>query len=55
MTLSAQLNDENLTLEEKLKLIDEAMKNTQVENKKRTIAGLAPIDPSDLTRCDGCE
>lgn len=55
MQLSVQLKDENLTLEEKLELIDEMMKNTQVENKKRTTAGLAPSDPSLQFICDGCE
>ena len=47
-----------MTLEEKLKAIDEAMKKVQEEqNVERVAAGLPPvmIDPADLTMCEGCQ
>lgn len=48
----------DLTLEQKLALIDEKMNQLQqAENKKARDEGraVAPIDPSSLTVCDGCE
>lgn len=45
-----------MSLEEKLKAIDEAMKEQQEsENKIRVLAGLPPIDPAELTMCEGCQ
>lgn len=47
---------EDMTLEEKLKAIDEAMKIGAVEfNKKNGRPLNAPVDPAELTKCDGCE
>jgi len=49
---------ENMTLDEKLAVIDNALKAAQeVQNEERTRAGLPiiPIDPAALTICDGCE
>lgn len=47
---------DDMTLEEKLKAIDEAMKEqTEKENQIRVVAGLPPVDPASLTICDGCE
>ena len=45
---------DQMTLEEKLKAIDEAMKVAQVE-QNRASGREAPIDPALLTICDGCE
>ena len=53
-----QIINDNMTLEEKLSAIDAAMKAAQAvaddQAKSRgTIA--APIDPADLTMCEGCQ
>ena len=57
MNASAIVND-NMTLEEKLEAIEMAMKEAQAtadaEAKKRGEAS-APIDPADLTMCEGCQ
>lgn len=45
---------EEMTLDEKLAAIDAAMANTQVEFRKNNPSA-APIDPSDLTMCEGCQ
>jgi len=50
--------DDNMTLEEKLAAIDQAMKNAQaVADDQASQSGqtAAPIDPAMLTICDGCE
>lgn len=50
--------DDNMTLEEKLAAIDQAMKNAQeMANDEAASRGqtAAPIDPASLTVCDGCE
>jgi hypothetical protein len=45
-----------MSLEEKLKAIDEAMREQElVENEKRASFGLPPIDPAELTICEGCQ
>ncbi len=55
MDASKIVND-NMTLEEKLKAIDEAMKEYQVQFNKNSGRVLdTPVDPSMLTICDGCE
>lgn len=47
---------DDMTLEEKLAAIDAAMQTGAVEfNKKNGRALNAPVDPADLTICDGCE
>lgn len=49
---------DGMTLEEKLKAIDEAMKKAADEkNEKRVKAGLPPVvvDPAELTMCEGCQ
>jgi len=53
MNASQIINDE-MTLEEKLAAIDEAMKTAQVEHQKAN-PGAAPLDPADLTQCEGCQ
>lgn len=48
--------NEEMTLDEKLAAIDAAMAMaSKEENQKRVQAGLAPIDPADLTMCEGCQ
>lgn len=57
MNANTIINDE-MTLEEKLAAIDAAMANAQaMANEQAGISGqnAAPIDPSLLTICDGCE
>lgn len=55
MNANNVINDE-MTLEEKLAAIDAAMKTEAVEfNKKNGRALDAPVDPSDLTMCEGCQ
>jgi hypothetical protein len=51
-------NIEGMSLEEKLAAIELAMKNAQEQANEEaaqngTIA--APIDPADLTMCEGCQ
>ena len=47
--------NEDMTLDEKLKAIDEALLTAASNNARRASVGLPPIDPADLTICDGCE
>ena len=57
MNASTIINDD-MTLEEKLAAIEKAMQNAQEQAneeaaQKGTIA--APLDPADLTMCEGCQ
>lgn len=57
MNASTIINDE-MSLEEKLEAIELAMKNAQEQAneeaaKNGTVA--APLDPADLTMCEGCQ
>lgn len=57
MNANTIINDE-MTLEEKLDAIDRAMRLAQEEaNRKAAQNGelAAPIDPADLTICEGCQ
>ena len=57
MNASQIINDE-MTLEEKLAAIDQAMANAQAQADEEAAArGLfaAPLDPADLTMCEGCQ
>jgi hypothetical protein len=57
MNASTIINDD-MTLEEKLAAIDQAMKNAQeMANDEAAQTGgvAAPIDPADLTMCEGCQ
>lgn len=47
------INDE-MTLEEKLAAIDAAMQTAQVNHQKANPEA-APLDPADLTQCEGCQ
>lgn len=53
MQASTIINDK-MTLEEKLSAIDAAMANAQEVYKSHN-PGLAPLDPADLTMCEGCQ
>lgn len=46
--------DDNMSLEEKLAAIDAAMANAQAVAAKAN-PGAAPLDPADLTMCEGCQ
>jgi hypothetical protein len=51
------ISDE-MTLEEKLAAIDRAMANAQEQaNEEAAARGTiaAPLDPADLTMCEGCQ
>ncbi len=50
-----KLNSEELTLEEKLALINDLSSKVHAENTQRVQQGLAPIDPADATMCEGCQ
>jgi hypothetical protein len=57
MNASAILSDD-MTLEEKLEAIEQAMKNAQeVANEEAAKSGTiaAPLDPADLTMCESCQ
>ncbi len=57
MNASTIINDE-MTLEEKLAAIDAAMADAQQKaDEAASAAGVvaAPLDPADLTMCEGCQ
>ena len=58
MNASTIIND-SMSLEEKLAAIDAAMANAQQQADEDARAGglafAAPLDPADLTTCDGCQ
>lgn len=57
MNASTIIND-TMSLEEKLAAIDAAMANAQAQaNEDAASRGLtaAPLDPADLTMCEGCQ
>ena len=50
--------DDTMSLDEKLAAIDAAMANAQAQaNDDAKARGLfaAPLDPADLTMCEGCQ
>lgn len=47
------VNDE-MTLEEKLAAIDAAMQTAEAKHQSSN-PGAAPLDPADLTMCEGCQ
>lgn len=54
MNANEVINDD-MTLEEKLAAIDAAMaKGAKELNKKKGRPADAPVDPADLTICEGC-
>lgn len=49
---------EDMTLEEKLSAIEKAMSNAQSKaDEDARLSGriAAPLDPADLTTCEGCQ
>ena len=57
MNASTIISD-NMTLEEKLAAIDQAMANAQAQaNEDAASQGMtaAPLDPQDLLMCEGCQ
>lgn len=57
MNASTIISD-NMTLEEKLAAIDQAMANAQAQaNEEAASNGMsaAPLDPQDLLMCEGCQ
>ena len=58
MNASAIIND-SMTLEEKLAAIESAMAAAQEqaneEARSNGFAAAAPLDPADLTMCEGCQ
>jgi hypothetical protein len=55
---ASQIISEDMTLEEKLAAIDQAMANAQAQaDEEASSRGLfaAPLDPADLTMCEGCQ
>ncbi len=57
MNASAIINDQ-MTLEEKLAAIDAAMAAAQSTADEQAAASgsiSAPLDPADLTMCEGCQ
>ena len=54
--LTNRLNDSDLSLDEKLAAIDAAMQVAQADYNIKNGRPLdAPVNPADLTVCDGCE
>jgi hypothetical protein len=50
--------DDNMTLEQKLAAIDQAMANAQAQASEEAAAKgqtAAPLDPQDLLMCEGCQ
>ncbi|MBC7512733.1 hypothetical protein H7142_03710 [Candidatus Saccharibacteria bacterium] len=55
---ATQIIDDTMTLEQKLAAIDQAMLNAQAQaNDEAASRGqvAAPLDPADLTMCEGCQ
>lgn len=55
---AGQIINDEMSLEEKLAAIDQAMKNAQEQaNEEAAARGTtaAPLDPADLTMCEGCQ
>lgn len=43
------------TLEEKLKIIEEAQQHFELNNKERRVVNGEIVDPANAFICDGCE
>lgn len=55
---ASSIIDDNMTLEQKLEAIEQAMKEAQAtaDAEARSRGAIAaPIDPADLTMCEGCQ
>ena len=56
--LALELNNDSLTLEQKLALIDQVMADQVAEAKDRAVTlgvKYVPIDPMDALGCEGCQ
>lgn len=55
---ASQIINDDMTLEQKLDAIEQAMKNAQAVADDQAKANgqiAAPLDPADLTMCEGCQ
>ena len=55
---ASQIISDDMTLEEKLSAIEQAMQNAQAqasEEAKSKGMTVIPLDPADLTMCEGCQ
>ena len=55
---ASQIINEEMTLEQKLEAIDNALKETQEKADQEDSSGgqsNAPVDPQDLLMCEGCQ
>lgn len=55
---ASQIISDDMTLEEKLAAIDAAMASMQADADQKSAAlgvASAPLDPADLTMCEGCQ
>lgn len=55
---ASQIISDDMTLEEKLSAIDRAMQSVQEQSKENAkLQGreFVPVDPADLTMCEGCQ
>jgi hypothetical protein len=55
---ASQIISDDMTLEEKLAAIDQAMASAQADASAKATANgtaFAPLDPADLTMCEGCQ
>lgn len=43
------------TLEEKLKIIEEAQQHFELNNKERRVVGGVIVDPAETFACEGCQ
>lgn len=58
MANASQIINDEMTLEEKLAAIDQAMANAQeLANEEAAAKGsfAAPVDPQDFLMCEGCQ
>ncbi len=57
MVKASEIINESMTLEEKLRAIDEAMAQAQADanNSSSDRVGDTPIDPQDFLMCEGCQ
>ena len=55
---ASNIISDDMTLEEKLAAIDQAMASAQADASAKAAAtgvSFAPLDPADLTMCEGCQ
>ena len=53
-----QIINDSMTLEEKLAAIDQAMNSAQSQADEEAASRgsfVAPVDPADITMCQGCQ